>query len=118
MDISNIRAVARREYVVRARTRTFRLTTVLLVVAALGISLAPVLFRWLDRNVGPTAVEVSVGDSNPPASLVATIAAVLNANPLATTTDGSGSTTATPAPPKYVVRISVRSAAKRPTNAS
>ena len=105
MDVANIRAVARREYVVRARTRTFRLTTVLLVVAALGISLAPVLFRWLDRNTGPTAVEVSVGDSNPPAALTATIAAVLNANPLATTPDGSGSTAAASAPPKYVVNL-------------
>ena len=110
MDISNIRAVARREYVVRARTRTFRLTTVLLVVAALGISLAPVLFRWLDRNAGPTVVEVSLGDSNPAANVVATLTTVLNTNPLASTSgsdsaSGSGTATETTAPPKYAVKV-------------
>jgi ABC-2 type transport system permease protein len=104
MDISNIRVVARREYVVRARTRAFRFTTVLLVIAALGISLAPVLFRWLDRNTGPTIVEVSVGDSSPAADVPGTIAAILNANPLGAV-NGSGQGNGTPAPPKYVVNL-------------
>jgi ABC-2 type transport system permease protein len=104
MDVGNIRTVARREYLVRARTRTFRVTTVLLVVAALGISLAPALFRWFDRNTGPTVVEVSVGDSSPAADVPGTIAAILNANPLGAI-NGSGAGSATPAPPKYVVNV-------------
>jgi len=104
MDLSNIRAVARREYVVRARTRAFRATTVLLVVVALGISLAPVLFRWLDQRTGPTIVEVSIGNSAPAADVPATIAAVLNTDPLAAA-GGSGSSNRAVPPPKYAVNL-------------
>jgi len=104
MDLRNIRAVARREYAVRARTRAFRLTTALLVVAALGISLAPALFRWIDRNTGPTVVEVSIGDSNPAADVPATLSAILNINPLAAAAP-SGSTSDPAAAPKYVVTV-------------
>jgi len=104
MDVSNIRAVARREYVVRGRTRTFRLTTALLVVVSLGISLAPVLFRWLDRNTGPTVVEVSIGDSNPAPNVPLTVAAVLNYDPVAAAGGSSGGSAA-PTSPKYAVNL-------------
>jgi ABC-2 type transport system permease protein len=79
LELSNVVAVARREYLARARTRTFRVTTVLLVVAALVVALAPVLIRWVDRSSGPTAIEVSIGDSQPAVDVPRTIAAVLNA---------------------------------------
>jgi ABC-2 type transport system permease protein len=103
MDLGNIRAVARREYVVRARTRAFRLTTVALVIAALGISLAPALFRWFDRNSGPTVVEVSIDDSSPAADVPGTISAILNVNPLDAVGGSTGSTP--PSTPKYVVNV-------------
>jgi ABC-2 type transport system permease protein len=87
LELSNVVAVARREYMARARTRTFRVTTVLLVVAALALALAPVLIRWVDVGSGPTKIEVVVGESAPAVDPVATIAAVLNA-----AASGGGST--------------------------
>jgi ABC-2 type transport system permease protein len=107
LELSNVVAVAHREYVVRARTRTFRLTTVLLVFVALGVSLAPLLFRWLDRNTGPTVVEVSIGDSNPAANVPLSVGATLNADPLAGVGGAAASPapSTAPAPPKYVVNL-------------
>jgi ABC-2 type transport system permease protein len=92
LELSNVTAVARREYLARARTRSFRITTVLLVVAALGVSLAPVLIRWVDRSSGPTTVEVSIGDSKPAVDVAATVAAVLNAASGGAPTGGGAST--------------------------
>jgi ABC-2 type transport system permease protein len=107
-DLSNIRAVARREYVTRARTRAFRLTTAVLVLATLALSQAPLLFRWFDQQNGPTTIEVSVGDSKPAVDVPATLAATLNADPLAAAT-GSQS----PAPAKYRVVLADDPAAAR-----
>jgi ABC-2 type transport system permease protein len=79
LELSNVVAVARREYLSRARTRTFRLTTILLVVLSIGISLAPVLIRWIDRGSGPTTIEVSIGDSKPSIDVTAALEGLLNA---------------------------------------
>lgn len=81
LELSNVAAVARREYLSRARTRTFRLTTALLVVASLGIALAPILIRWVDRGSGPTTVEVSIGDSKPSVDVATALGGLLNAQP-------------------------------------
>jgi ABC-2 type transport system permease protein len=97
-DLSNIRAVARREYVTRSRTRAFRLTTVVLLLATLALSQAPLLLQWFDQRNGPSTIEVSVGDSNPAVDIATQLAATLNANPIAAVT-GSPTT----APPKYRV---------------
>ncbi|HXI45048.1 MAG TPA: ABC transporter permease [Candidatus Acidoferrales bacterium] len=78
LELSNVVAVARREYLARARTRAFRLTTVFLVIAAIGLSLAPVLIRFIDQRSGPTTVEVYLGDSAPAIDAVAAVSAVLN----------------------------------------
>jgi ABC-2 type transport system permease protein len=107
-DLSNIRAVARREYVTRSRTRAFRLTTVVLLLATLALSQAPLLLQWLDQRNGPTTIEVSVGDSNPAVDIPAQLAAILNTNPIAAVTGGQ-----TAAPPKYrVVTVTDPDAAK------
>src|SRR4051812_8461145 len=78
LELSNVAAVARREYLARARTRTFRITTILLVIAALGIALAPILIRWVDRGSGPTAIELSVGTSKPSVNVAAALNGLLN----------------------------------------
>jgi ABC-2 type transport system permease protein len=48
--IANVVTIARREYLVRARTRSFKVATVFLVVAAVLVTLAPLAVRWLDRD--------------------------------------------------------------------
>jgi ABC-2 type transport system permease protein len=79
--IPNVLAVARREFVSRARTRTFRLTTLVLVVAGVALALAPVLFRLLEGDATAAKVEVVVGDSNPSLDVVAALDQILNAGP-------------------------------------
>src|SRR3954469_21405836 len=78
LELSNVAAIARREYLARARTRTFRMTTVLLVVAALAVALAPILIRWVDRGSGPTPIELSLGTSKPSVDVAAALNALLN----------------------------------------
>ena len=78
LELSNVVAVARREYMARARTRTFRITTVVLVIAAMGVALAPVLIRWAGQGSGPATIEVALGDSAPKVDIVGQLSALLN----------------------------------------
>jgi ABC-2 type transport system permease protein len=48
--LSNVATIARREYLVRARTRSFKAATIFLVIAAVLVTLAPLAVRWLDRD--------------------------------------------------------------------
>jgi len=47
---ANVATIARREYLVRARTRSFKAATIFLVVAAVLVTLAPLAVRWFDRD--------------------------------------------------------------------
>ena len=76
--IPNITAVARREFMARARTRTFRITTILLVVAGVALSLAPILFQWLEGDSKGDRVEVIVGDTAPNVDVVTALGQILN----------------------------------------
>ena len=76
--IPNITAVARREFMSRARTRTFRLTTALLVVAGTALALAPILFQWLEGESSGDRVEVIVGDAAPSVDVVTALGQILN----------------------------------------
>ena len=53
LDRGNVVAIARREYVARGSTRTFKWTTILLVVVGLAIALAPLIFRVLRPGQRP-----------------------------------------------------------------
>jgi ABC-2 type transport system permease protein len=94
LELSNVAAIARREYVTRGKTRAFRIVTVVLVLVAFGVSLAPVLIQFLDRGATAARVEVEIGNSAPALDPVATIAAVLNAEAGAGASAASGSGTA------------------------
>ena len=48
----NVFAVARREFFVRARTRSFLFGTLLLAVAGAALALAPIAINWLEGEVG------------------------------------------------------------------
>ena len=79
LELQNVAAVARREYLARGRTRTFRITTVLLLVVGIGVALAPIGIRWIDRGSGPARVEVSLGaTANPHFDIVAALGSILN----------------------------------------
>jgi len=77
--VPNILAVARREFMSRARTRTFRITTVLLVIAGVALALAPILFQWFQGEKTGARVEVVVGSSAPNVDVVAALDQMLNA---------------------------------------
>ncbi|NJD29127.1 MAG: ABC transporter permease [Chloroflexi bacterium] len=76
--IPNIRAVARREFMWRLRTRTFKFTTVLLVVAGVGLALLPTIFALIDREGTGDRGEVVVGDAAPSVDVVTALNTILN----------------------------------------
>jgi ABC-2 type transport system permease protein len=76
--LRNIGAVARREFMWRGRTRTFKITTALLVVVGVGVALAPVIIRFIDRGSTGDRIEVVVGDSNPGIDVPVTLGLILN----------------------------------------
>jgi ABC-2 type transport system permease protein len=63
----------------RARTRTFRITTVVLVAGGIALALAPVLFQWLEGESRGDRVEVVVGDAAPNLDVVTALGQILNA---------------------------------------
>ncbi|HEY4751761.1 MAG TPA: ABC transporter permease [Candidatus Limnocylindrales bacterium] len=75
-DVANIVAVARREFVVRATTRTYAISTLILVLAAAAVAFAPVAIGYLNR--GSTRVAVYVGTGDLRGDPVATLDALLN----------------------------------------
>ncbi len=76
--LANIAAVARRELVTRATTRSFLISTIILVLAAIVVGLAPVVIGYIDRNVSQS-VAVHVGARDLAGNPVATLDALLNA---------------------------------------
>ena len=76
--VPNIVAVARREFLWRSRTRTFRWTTILLVVAGVALASLPTIFRFLERDGTGDRIEVVVGDAQPSIDVVAALGLILN----------------------------------------
>jgi ABC-2 type transport system permease protein len=56
--VRNVIAVARREFFVRARTRSFLFGTLLLAVAGAALALAPIGIRWLEGEGGAEKIGV------------------------------------------------------------
>jgi ABC-2 type transport system permease protein len=75
-DAANIVAIARREFVSRARTRTFVLSTIVLVLVAVAVGLVPVVVGYLNRDSARVAVYVGAPDLH--GDPVATLDALLN----------------------------------------
>jgi ABC-2 type transport system permease protein len=84
-SIANVATVARREFEVRARTRSFLLGTLLLVIGVLAIALLPVIVRVIDRQ-DATRVAVVVAAEDLKTDPVATLTRLLN-TPTGTTPD-------------------------------
>ena len=78
--LRNIVTVARREYTVRIRTRSFVLGTLALVIGVAAIALVPVIVRYIDRASTQT-LAVYVAEPNPGLDPVPALDALLNARP-------------------------------------
>ena len=76
--LGNVYAVARREYTWRASTRTFIVTTIVLLIAAVGLAMAPTIISYFDRNESQK-VGVYTGGADPHGDPVVTLDALLNA---------------------------------------
>jgi len=94
--ITNIATVARREFEVRLRTRSFVFGTLLLVIGVVAIALLPVIVRYIDRQ-DATRVAVVVAADDLTTDPAATLTRLLNAP---TTADADPQ-----AAPDYVVTL-------------
>ncbi len=77
-NLPAIATVARREYLVRVRTRSFVLGTVILVLAIAAVALLPVITRYIDRTE-TQKIGVYVVANDIAADPVTSLAAILNA---------------------------------------
>lgn len=80
-NLRNILAVARREFFWRGRTRTFKITTAVLVLFGVGLALAPVIIRFIDRGSTGDRIEVAGGDVAPGIQVPVVLGLLLNAPP-------------------------------------
>lgn len=78
--LRNVFAVARREFMFRGRTRTFRLTTAFLVVVGVALALSPVIIRFFQQGGTGDRIEVVIGTSEPTLDVPATLNVLLNAS--------------------------------------
>jgi ABC-2 type transport system permease protein len=62
VTLTNVITVARREFLTRTTTRTFMISTLLLVVVAAAVALAPVAIAYLGRAGSGVAIYVGVSD--------------------------------------------------------
>ncbi len=77
--VRNILTVARREFTWRGRTRTFAISTAILVVVAVGVALAPVLLRVVNRLDTADRLAVHEGTAAPTVAVAPALEALLNA---------------------------------------
>jgi ABC-2 type transport system permease protein len=78
--IPNVVTVARREFLVRVRTRTFILGTAILVIAAVAVALLPVIISYVDLSE-PDEIGVWVGADDIASDPIADLERLLNAQP-------------------------------------
>ena len=78
--IPNILAMARREFGYRAKTRAFRWSTIILVIAGVALALVPAILAFFDRDSTGDRIEVVVGDADPQLDVVLSLGAILNTN--------------------------------------
>lgn len=76
--LGNILAVARREFMWRARSRTYIVTTVVLVAVALAIALAPIVVRYVERGSGPETIGLHVGEAEPSIDVAVALEGLMN----------------------------------------
>jgi ABC-2 type transport system permease protein len=93
----NIIAIARREYLVRIRTRSFMLATALLVLGVVVIAMLPVIVSQIDRT-NATKIALVAPDNALATRASATVTTLLNVKPTTGVPDSS-------ATPDFVVTV-------------
>ena len=63
-SLANILTIARREFLFRGRGKTYIVSTVILVVVAIGVAVAPIVVRYFSQNGEPERVGLSVGSTH------------------------------------------------------
>ena len=76
--VPNIVAIARREFGYRLKTRAFRWSTVILVIAGVALALTPTILAFVDRDSTGDRIEVVVGDSDSQVDVVLALGSILN----------------------------------------
>jgi ABC-2 type transport system permease protein len=87
-SIPNVLTIARREFLMRARTRTFVLGTAILVVAVVVVALLPIIIRYVDRS-SAEEIGVWVGVDDTASDPVADLERLLNASAAQAPSPGS-----------------------------
>jgi ABC-2 type transport system permease protein len=95
--LSNVVAIARREFTIRLRTRSFLFGTLALLLGVLAIAFAPIIIKAIDRSTD-TKISVHVtADAALSADPIPTLTALLNAS----TETGAATSSAKP---EYIVQ--------------
>jgi ABC-2 type transport system permease protein len=94
--LSNVIAVARREFTIRLRTRSFLVGTLVLLLGVLAIAFAPIIVKAIDGS-SQTTISVHVSADALSADPIPTLTSLLNAS----TATG---TTSTDTKPEFVVQ--------------
>ncbi len=101
--VRNIVAVARREFLVRAQTRSFLFGTLFLAVAGAALALAPIGIRWFEGEGKTNVAVVSRAEPAPSFDAVVRLSTLLNASAV----DSEGSFVVSTSPDEASARAAV-----------
>ncbi len=79
-DLRNILAVARREFLVRATTRTFIVGTLVLVLVVCAVALSPILVRYFGERAGTDRIALVADEAPASLDVRGTLERLLNAS--------------------------------------
>jgi ABC-2 type transport system permease protein len=79
-DLRNVLAIGRREFVARGATRTFVISTVVLVLLVCGVALSPIIVRYVGDQAGTDRVALFAGDAPAALDPRGTLERLLNAS--------------------------------------
>lgn len=96
-SLANILTIARREFLFRGRGKTYVISTVILVVVAIGVAVAPIVVRYLSQNGEPERIGLAVGNVNLAVDPVTVLDHAMNGT-VAAPSDGSA-----PPKPSYAI---------------
>jgi ABC-2 type transport system permease protein len=77
--VRNVATIARREYTWRGRSRSFAISTLILVVLAVGVALAPVIIEAIGRNQTAERIAVYQGSADPSVDVATALESLLDA---------------------------------------
>ena len=87
-NLANILTVARREFTVRVRTRSYQLGSAVLILGVLAFAFLPVIGRLLEGNQSQR-IALHVTAANMPSDPAATLTAMLNSSAAQATPAGT-----------------------------